>query len=36
MATVGGFGPMADDNRVLGYSFTVVTIGQAVPDRVLA
>lgn len=36
MVTVGGFGPMAGDNRVLGYSFTVVSIGQAVPDRVLA
>jgi small ligand-binding sensory domain FIST len=36
LLTLGGIGPVAGDNRLLGFASAVLVIGQAVPDRVLA
>lgn len=36
LMTLGGIGPVAGDNRLLGYASALLVVGQAVPDRVLA
>jgi hypothetical protein len=33
---LGGIGPVAGDNRLLGFASAVLVIGQAAPDRVFA
>lgn len=36
LLTLGGIGPVAGDNRLLGFASAVLVIGQAAPDRVFA
>jgi small ligand-binding sensory domain FIST len=36
MVTVGGIGPVADGNRLLGFASSLLIVAQATPDRVLS